>query len=271
MDNETEIALTGRSGAGLLRVMESTAREVGVLLRDRFGTTLQVDEKSPRNYVTEVDRQSETLIRDRLLAEYPDFGFLGEESDESHGNDSRMQWIVDPVDGTRNLVHEVPIYCLSIGLANAGRPVAGVIYDPLRDELFSSAPGEPPRLNGKPTGVSSTAELGHCLIAFDLGKSSGAYRQTHAILGELMPRFQSIRSLGSQALAMAYVASGRFDLYFNMKSSPWDVAAGIALVRSNGGDVTDMSGGDSAIPIAGLVAGNPSVVAQFTEAVAGAF
>ena len=270
MDNETEIATTSQSGTGLLGVMESTAREAGALLRDRFGTALQVDEKAPQDYVTEVDRQSEALIRDRLMAEYPDYGFLGEESDESTGSNSRMQWIVDPVDGTRNLVHEVPLYCLSIGLANAGNPVAGVIYDPLRDELSSCTPGDPPRLNGKPTRVSSAEKLGHCIIGFDLGKSSGVYRQTYAILGELMPQFQSIRLLGSQALGMAYVANGRFDLYFNMKSSPWDIAAGIALVRSGGGVVTDMSGCDSAIPVAGLVAGNPSVVAQFTAAIAGA-
>ena len=233
--------------------------------------TLEIAEKKPANYVTNLDHASEARLKELLGASYPDFGFLGEESGETKptgtDSDSEWQWVVDPLDGTRNLIRGIPMWCVSVGLTRNGHPVAGAIYDPAHDELLVTAADGPATLNYQSISAASATRLEDCVIGIDFGKSSGKYRETHEIIGKLMPQFQSIRMLGSIALGLAYVASGRLDIYFNLKSSPWDIAGGTAIARQSGATVTSLDGTESPMPTNGLIAANLEIVAQFVDAI----
>ena len=254
-----------RDGRTVHEVIQSAAREAGHILETGNRETLQVAEKKPANYVTNLDHASEARLRELLIGAYPDFGFLGEESGETESS-SEWQWVVDPLDGTRNLIRGIPMWCVSVGLTKNGHPVAGSIYDPSRGDLFVTTADDPPTLNDQPITTASATRLEDCVIGTDFGKSSGKYRETHEIIGRFMPQFQSIRILGSIAIGLAYVASGRLDLYFNMKSSPWDIAASTALARHSGAIVANLNGTESPMPTNGLIAANPEIVAQFLEA-----
>ena len=246
--------------------MEDAARVAGKLLRDAFGKQISVEEKAPADYVTNIDRESERIISELLGSAYPDFGFLGEESGKT-GTDSEWEWMVDPLDGTRNFVRGIPIYALSIGLARGGRPVLGAVYDPLRDEMFTGGAGQGARLNGESIQPSAAGGLDSCVVAMDFGKNAGVYERSYEILGRLMHRFQSVRMTGVMALGIPYVAAGRTDIYFNLKASEWDIAGGIALARESGVMVTDLSGTETPIPLEGLIAANPAVHAEFIQAI----
>ncbi len=251
-----------------MRVMEDTARAAGKLLRDAPGRRLSIEEKAPADFVTDVDRESERIVSEMLGGAYPEFGFLGEETGHTApGRSSEWEWIVDPLDGTRNMIRGIPFYSLSIGLARNGEPVAGLIYEPLRDETFSAVKGGGAALNDNAIAVAGAMRLEDCVIGLDLGKSAGVYEQAYDILGRLMPRFQSVRMLGSMALGIAYVAAGRLDIYFNLKGSPWDIAAGIAIAREAGAVVTDLAGNEIAMPTDGLVAANPEMRRRFVDAI----
>jgi myo-inositol-1(or 4)-monophosphatase len=247
-------------------VIQSGAREAGHILETGRDETLHIAEKKPANYVTNLDHASEARLKELLTAAYPEFGFLGEESGETDSA-SEWKWVVDPLDGTRNLIRGIPLWCVSVGLTRNGHPVAGAIYDPAHDELFVTTDDGQPTLNDQPIASATTTRLEDCIIGIDFGKSSGKYRETHEIIGKLMPRFQSIRMLGSIALGLAYVASGRLDIYFNLKSSPWDIAAGTALARQSRAEVASLNGTESPMPTNGLIAANPEIVAQFADAI----
>jgi len=247
-------------------MIQTAAREAGHILESGRLETLQIAEKKPANYVTNLDHASEAQLKELLTTAYPDFGFLGEESGETESA-SEWRWIVDPLDGTRNLIRGIPMWCVSVGLTRNGHPVAGAVYDPAHDDLFVTTEDGPSTLNDQPISAATATRLEDCVIGIDFGKSSGKYRETHEIIGKLMPQFQSIRMLGSIALGLAYVASGRLDIYFNLKSSPWDIAAGTALARHTGATVASLDGTESPLPTNGLVAANPEIVAQFVEAI----
>jgi myo-inositol-1(or 4)-monophosphatase len=159
------------------------------------------------------------------------------------------------------------MWCVSVGLTRNGHPAAGAIYDPAHDELFVTTDDGSPTLNDQPIASATATRLEDCVIGIDFGKSSGKYQETHEIIGKLMPQFQSIRMLGSIALGLAYVASARLDIYFNLKSSPWDIAAGTALARQSGAKVANLDGAETPMPTNGLIAANPKIVAQFVEAI----
>ena len=233
------------------------ARAAGALLIRSLQRPRRVSTKgSASDLVTNVDRASEHLIRRLLYKATPTFGFLGEE----HGtrrDQAACRWIVDPIDGTTNFVHSLPFFCISIALEAHGVLVVGVIYDPIRQELFSAARDQGAQLNGRRLRVSRTARLSKSLL------SSGfpsAFRQRHTPYLDwfraLEARTHAVRRMGSTALSLAYVAAGRFDGFYETELKPWDIAGGIVLVREAGGQVTDFHGQTGTILRGRVVASN---------------
>lgn len=221
------------------------AREAGTILRDRYGWEHQVRYKGPVDLVTEADAASEALIAQRLKAAYPDHQLLAEEGtrETGDGSGSSYRWVVDPLDGTTNYAHGFPHFAVSIGLELDRAPLLGVVYDPLRDELFAAARGQGATLNGVPIQVSTTQLMLQSVLAtgfsYDLQHRVGQAAAWQAFL----VRVQSLRQTGSAALNLCYVAAGRLDGYWERGIAPWDVAAGGLIALEAGASVTDFDGG----------------------------
>ena len=225
------------------------ARRGAALLEDwrgRFNTR----EKGRADLVTDADHASQAAVKEYLLGRFPGHAFLGEE--ECVGRpiesirpaaDAPPTWVVDPLDGTVNYVHDVPAYCVSIGLWVDGRCAVGVILDPRQNELFAAAHGHGATLNDKPITVSPTAELKDALISTGFPYHIDAQRRNLAAWARVTEHSQALRRTGSTALNLAYVACGRFDGYWAFDNWPWDVAAGACLVAEAGGAVTGVHGG----------------------------
>ena len=225
-----------------LEVAVEAAHLAGSYQRHRFCSTLQIDMKGDKNLVTEVDQESERLIVTRVLSSFPSDNILAEEGDYVQG-DSDFRWIVDPLDGTTNYAHGFPWFCVSIGLEVAGEIVAGVIYNPMHDELFTAISGGGAFLNGRRLHVSHRSPLPETLLGtgfpYDCA-SDPANNFDNFIAFQKAAR--GIRRAGAAALDLAYVAAGRLDGFWELKLKPWDVAAGILLVREAGGVVTTFDG-----------------------------
>jgi myo-inositol-1(or 4)-monophosphatase len=231
--------------ARFLAEAETIAREAGAILRDRYGQEHQVRFKGPVDLVTEADAASEALIAQRLRAAFPDHQLLAEEGARETGDHSSSpyRWVVDPLDGTTNFAHSLPTFAVSIGLELDRAPLVGVVYDPLRDELFAAARGQGATLNGHPIRASTTDQLLQSVLAtgfsYDLRHRAGQAAAWQAFL----VRVQSMRQTGSAALNLCYVAAGRLDGYWERGIAPWDVAAGALIAMEAGGRVTDFDGG----------------------------
>lgn len=243
-----------------LRVASQAAREAGVLLVKHAGRPRRIDTKSSAiDLVTEVDRAAEDLIFRRLLGAFPDHGFQGEERPMQRGK-TPYRWIVDPLDGTTNFVHGVPLFGVSIGLTYHNTLLVGVIFDPTRSELFAAYRGGGATLNGKRMRVSTTTRLSSGLLstgfATSFRKHSKRYLQWLKTF-ELGSR--AVRRIGSTALSLAYIASGRLDGFYEEHLWPWDIAAGILLVREAGGRVTDFSGKNPDLERGELIASNGKI------------
>lgn len=223
------------------------AHEAGALQRARYGSELRIDTKSAEvDLVTEVDRACEELVVAGIARERPEDAVLGEEGGGRGDPDARVRWVVDPLDGTTNFAHGYPRFCVSIGVEREGELLAGVVYDPLMDELFEARAGDGARLNGRPLRVSRETQLGRALLmtgfAYDR-RESEVDNLDH--LAAFLKSARAVRRDGSAALDLAYVAAGRLDGYWELKLQPWDVAAGGLLVREAGGRVTDADGGEA--------------------------
>jgi myo-inositol-1(or 4)-monophosphatase len=221
------------------------AREAGALQRERYETELRVESKSaPIDLVTEVDRACERLVVDALRRERPADDVLAEEGGAHEERGAAWRWVIDPLDGTVNYAHGYPCFCVSIGVEHRGARTVGVVYDPLRDELFEAVRGGGARRNGRPIRVSPLADLSRALLAtgfaYDVHDSPVDNLDR---LGRAVKRAGGLRRDGSAALDLCYVACGRFDGYWELKLHPWDVAAGILVVEEAGGRVSDLSGG----------------------------
>jgi myo-inositol-1(or 4)-monophosphatase len=222
----------------------TAARQAAAVLeewRHRF----QVREKGRADLVTEADLASQQAIRDFLAGRYPGHGFLGEE-DTAHGRpgpDAPPTWIVDPLDGTTNYVHDCPFYCVSIGLQVAGELVVGVVYDPARQEMFAAAKGQGAWLNARRLGVSKTGRLEEALLATGFPPDLRGQERALDWWRHFSLRAQSLRRTGSTALNLAYVAAGRFDGYWAFDNHVWDVAGGFVLIHEAGGVVSAVDGG----------------------------
>ncbi len=231
-------------------VGEEIAREAGALLRDFYHRGVRTEYKGDVDLVTEADRASETLITERLHAAFPDHGVYGEEGTRA-GLDNEFRWYVDPLDGTTNFAHGFPVFCVVLGCerrapglaADAdGQMVAGVIYDPLRDEMFSAARGEGARLNGVPMRVSGTKTLQESLVGTGFPSHKRHRSPNVHFYQEFTLRSHGVRRAGSAALDLAYVAAGRLDGYWEFKLNPWDTSAGLLLVEEAGGKITRADG-----------------------------
>jgi myo-inositol-1(or 4)-monophosphatase len=239
------------------RVAVEVARAAGDLLRRELSGPRRIEFKgSPTNLVTEMDARAEALIVDRLLGEFPDDAVLAEERGVQAGRSER-RWIIDPVDGTTNYAHGLPLYCVSIALEVAGRVELGVAYDPSHDELFVAERGAGAFCNDARLSVSSAATLERSLLAtgFPYDVRSNPDNNVKEYAGFSM-RAQGVRRLGSAVLYLAWVAAGRFDGYWELRLGPWDVAAAGLMVEEAGGRLTSLAGGPIELERPTVVASN---------------
>jgi myo-inositol-1(or 4)-monophosphatase len=228
--------------SALINVMTRAADKAARGLRRDFGEVeqLQVSVKGPGNFVSTADHRAEKTIRQELTRARPGYGFLMEESGASAGTDPEHRWIVDPLDGTTNFLHGVPHFCISIGLERAGEIIAGVVFDPIKDELFWAEKGQGAYLNDRRIRVSSRRQLNTALIATGTPYGMTSKRKEYLRqLDAVMAKVAAVRRFGAAALDLAYVAAGRYDGFWEFGLSPWDVAAGLLLVREAGGYATD--------------------------------
>lgn len=238
------------------RCAEALAREAGKRIMHGRQAGFQIDKKATNDLVTDVDRAVETFIRAELRALFPNDGIFGEEYGEREGFNAR-QWLIDPIDGTTNFSHGIPTYCVSIALQIEGQTVAGVIYDPNLDELFSASRGDGAWLNGQPMRVSDQEVMAEAVVVtgFPPRREGQRFDEILMNLARVMRKARAVRRMGSAALDLAYVACGRMDSFWEFQLHSWDTAAGYLLVEEAGGRVTDVSGGL-------FTAHEPSVVAS---------
>ena len=240
------LEITGESDlTSALELACRAARAAGEILRENFGKAQKISYKGAIDLVTEVDKAAEARILPLLQQAYPAWRILAEESGPSGGRDSAYRWLVDPLDGTTNYAHGYPFSCVSIALEHrqpaGGKSeiLLGVVYDPLREEMFSARKGNGAYLNGRRLRVSATAELGKSLLAtgfpYDVRQNPG---RSFEVFRRFVLGARAVRRDGSAALDLAYVAAGRFDGFWEEKLAPWDVAAGSILVKEAGGNVT---------------------------------
>ena len=245
--------------SALLTVMIGAARKAARSLKRDFGEVekLQVSLKGPANFVSSADRRAEEILRTELTKARPGYGFHGEEGGHHEGSDKTHTWIVDPLDGTTNFLHGLPQFAISIGLQRADTVVAGVIYNPITDELFTAERGKGAFLNDYRLRVAARKRMTDAVVACGLPHyGRGQLELGRAELAAVQEKVAGLRRFGSAALDLAYVAAGRFDIYWERNLSPWDMAAGILMVREAGGFVTDLDGHDAMFAKGHIIAGN---------------
>jgi myo-inositol-1(or 4)-monophosphatase len=252
-----------RSGREVLEVASRAAEEAGSLLLKHMYGQLKLGHKEGRaNLVTDVDLMAEKTVIGVLQSEYPDFNILSEESSAVARN-SQFTWVIDPLDGTNNYVHGVPFICVSIGLALGQEAVLGVIYDPVRKEIFTAQKGRGASLNGLPISVAQRTAIGEAFLGADLGYDADKGKAMLDFVQATWPDTGGLRLMGSAALGLTYVACGRLDAYIHPCLSPWDVAAAIALVEESGGKITDWQGNPATIESKAIVAANEVLHREF--------
>src|SRR5689334_12091471 len=239
--------MTPRSA--LLNVMTKAVDKAARGLKRDFGEVeqLQVSTKGPSDFVSNADLKADRILREELAKARPGFSFLTEESGTIAGSDTEHRWIIDPLDGTTNFLHGLPHFAISVALEKSGDIVAGVIYDPIKNEMFVAEKGGGAFLNDRRIRVSARTSLGESMLATGIpfrghGDRDSVVKQLHAAMRETA----GVRRFGAAALDLAYVAAGRYEGFWEEDLSPWDVAAGILLVREAGGYVSDLKGGQNA-------------------------
>ncbi len=244
--------------------MAEIAREAGALLMEYFRQRVQIEYKGDVDLVTVADRKSEALILERIRARWPSHDVLAEEGGRvDHGSDYR--WYVDPLDGTTNFAHGFPVFCVSLALEHKGQRVAGVLYDPTRDELFAAERGGGAYLNQQRIHVSTTANLAECLVATGFPSHKRHKNPNIFFYHQITLRTHGVRRAGSAALDLACVACGRFDGFWEFNLNPWDTAAGVLIVEEAGGRVTNLRGGPFQIDSRETLASNGLVHAAMLE------
>ncbi|MFC2065286.1 inositol monophosphatase family protein [Chloroflexota bacterium] len=226
-----------------LSFIKDLARKAGEIVRKGYALQHRVDYKSEIDLVTEIDHQSESFLISEIKQNFNNHNILAEESGQSPGNDSH-QWYIDPLDGTVNYAHDIPIFCVSIAYAHNSIVQLGVVYDPMRDECYGAQRGKGAWLNGKPLHASDVTELGKSLLVtgfpYDTWNTPKDNTQNFIHFAKMT---QGVRRLGSAALDLCYVAAGRFDGFWELSLQPWDVAAGGLIAEEAGATVTNISGG----------------------------
>jgi myo-inositol-1(or 4)-monophosphatase len=244
----------------------SAARRAGEVLRAGFGAEHAITYKGEVDLVTEVDEEAERVIREILLGAFPTYGMLAEEGGELAGEED-VRWIVDPLDGTTNYAHRLPIFCVSIALEISGEVVLGVVHDPIREETFVAERGRGASLNSEPIKVSDTEELIQALIATGFPYDRPKMPEALELFGRFAAITRGMRRLGSTALDLCYVAAGRLDGYYERGIWAWDIAAGGLILEEAGGKVTDYRGGMLDLEGRQIVASNGALHAAMTKLV----
>jgi myo-inositol-1(or 4)-monophosphatase len=267
---------TAKNPETFLPAMSAIAREAGALLMQYFHQGLKIEYKGDADLVTAADRAAEALIRERISQQFPGHDVLGEEQGlNDQGSDFR--WYVDPLDGTTNFAHGYPVFCVSMAVehraAAAGTRVAGVVYDPTRDELFSAQRGRGAQLNGQPMHVSKMSQLKECLLATGFPSHKRHKNPNIHFYHQITLRTHGVRRAGSAALDLCNVASGRFDGFWEFNLNPWDTAAGVLIVEEAGGKVSRFDGSPFAIDSRETLASNglvhEALLHEFQEIFAG--
>ena len=245
--------------SAIINVMVQAATKAGRSLSRDFGEVqnLQVSLKGPGDFVSQADRRAEEIVHTELSRSRPDYSFLMEESGAVAGSDSQHRFIIDPLDGTTNFLHGIPIFAVSIGLERQGQIVAGVIYNPAMDELYTAERGGGAFLNDRRLRVGARRKLSDSVIGTGIPHLGRGHHGN--FLGEMrhvMAEVAGVRRMGAAALDLAYVAAGRLDGFWESGLSPWDMAAGILMIREAGGFVSDAEGGTDMLEKGSIVAGN---------------
>ena len=251
--------------SAILHVMVQAALKAGKSLARDFGEVqnLQVSVKGPGDYVSQADRKAEEIVKTELSRARPDYGFLGEEGGYTEGGDSQHRWIVDPLDGTTNFLHGIPLFAVSIGLERQGQMVAGVIYNPAMDELYTTEKGGGAFMNDRRLRVAARNKLTDAVISTGTPHLGRGHHGNYLIqLRNVMGEVSGIRRTGSAALDLAYVAAGRFDGFWEEGLHAWDVAAGIIMIREAGGFSSDIKGGQDQLEGGSIVCGNEHIHKQ---------
>jgi myo-inositol-1(or 4)-monophosphatase len=251
--------------SALLNVMINAATKAARSLKRDFGEleNLQVSRKGPADFVSAADRRAEEIIHTELQRARPGYSFLMEESGERPGDDPQHRWIVDPLDGTTNFLHAIPLFAISIALERQGRLHAALVYNPITDEMFTAERGGGAFMNDRRIRVAARTHLAEAVVAtgiphFGRGDHPGFLRELAAI----MPAVAGVRRCGAAALDLAWVAAGRFDGFWERDLSPWDMAAGLLLIREAGGFASDLRGSDGILDSGNVVAGNEAIHRQ---------
>lgn len=253
--------------SALMNVMVKAARRAGRSLKRDLGEieNLQVSMKGPANFVSLADKRAEEMLYTDLNKARPGYGFLGEEGGNREGTDKSHTWIVDPLDGTTNFLHGIPQFAVSIGLAREGQVIAGLIYNPANDELYMAEKGSGAFLNDTRLRVAGRKQLNECVIACGLPHiGRGDFELSRNEMAALQPKVAGLLRFGAASLDLAFVAAGRLDGYWERNLQPWDIAAGLILIKEAGGTVGDINGGD-VLTTGNVVAGNEFVHGALTK------
>jgi myo-inositol-1(or 4)-monophosphatase len=246
--------------SALMNVMTAAALKAGRGLKRDFGEVenLVVSVKGAGDFVSAADHKAERTLQQELSKARPGYGFLMEEAGAVEGADKSHRWIIDPLDGTTNFLHGLPIFAISIALEREGQLVAGLVYNPATDDMFVAEKGQGAWHNNRRVRVAPKTAISQALIACGiphLGKAK-EHPRFKTELAAVLARAMGVRRLGAAAIDLAYTAAGRFDAYWERDLKAWDVAAGIVLVREAGGFVSDMAGGDAMLETGDICAGN---------------
>lgn len=226
----------------ILATAQEAARKAGAHLRKQYGKQCSVTFKGEINLVTQVDLESQEIIREIIKNTFPSHSILGEE-DLDDQQDQELLWVIDPIDGTTNFAHALPVFCVSIAFMASGISKVGVVYIPLLEEMFHAVRGGGAYLNGKQLAVSTEENLGNCLLATGFPYDRRESKENNLNhFNKLILKVRGIRRMGSAAIDLCYTAAGRFSGFWEPKLHPWDTAAGYLLVEEAGGKVTDFSG-----------------------------
>ncbi|MBF0217588.1 MAG: inositol monophosphatase [Candidatus Omnitrophica bacterium] len=243
----------------ILEVAVRAAKEAGRYALAHMGKLKEIEEKTSMNdLVTDVDKHCEKTIIGIILKEFPEHSIIAEESGKTI-NEEEYHWVIDPLDGTTNYAHTLPIFCTSIGVMRGPKVIAGAIYDPSRDELFTASDGKGAFLNGKRISVSASTKVNSSLLVTGFAYDIDGRLLALPYFTEMLRHARAVRRLGSAALDLSYVASGRFDGFWEFGLNPWDMAAGQLLVKEAGGIVTDMEGEELNIFKKNIIASNSSI------------
>lgn len=245
--------------SALLNVMVNAVLKAGRGLARDFGEVenLQVSMKGPGDFVSAADKRAESVLIAELSKARPGYDFLCEESGAIAGTDHSNRWIIDPLDGTTNFLHGIPMFAISIALEREGQLVAGLVYNPISDEMFIAEKGQGAFLNDRRLRVSARRELAQAVVATGIPHIGRPGHDRFAKeLGIVMNEVAGVRRMGAASLDLAYVAAGRFDAYWEAGLAPWDMAAGIVIVREAGGFVSGFDGRDTMLATGNIVAGN---------------